>query len=201
MLMHACSKGSIRALSSVPSSRCLGALLASIRWRRNCMVLCQHNRSNYLDNQIKHLPESSFDTLNIVLLPVSSRHLLLSHRNPVPCHPHNSHTVRIILIENNLQLRVMPRSPLCQSPLLQDLRRLLQYEIFPRDITSKELELPTNVGTLESFGRSTREGCDPLGVGKSRVKFFGCSLELGCRGQGGCVHGGRSLGWDRRAFR
>ena len=68
----------------------------------------------------QYSPKRCLDTPYIVLPPIPPRDLFLTHRHPHPAHPHHSNSIRIILIKDDFQPRIVSLDPLSQSPFLHD---------------------------------------------------------------------------------
>lgn len=134
------------------------------------------NRSFY--RKLGHLPKSGLNTPDIILPPIPSRHLLLSHRNSIPIHAHRCNGIPLILIKPYLQPAVMPLNPLRQTPFLHNFGRLLKFDELAADVATKKLEFPSNMGALEYFGWGACEGRQAIGRGESLVQFYGCGAKF-----------------------
>lgn len=134
------------------------------------------------------LPKGRLDTPNVVFRPVSLRNFLLTNRNTTPVRPHHSDIVDIVLIKVDLESREMSLWPLIQSPALNNLCRLLEFEILASDITTEELELSSLLGTFEELWSCSSECCDSLGVGEGLIELRGWGTEFLAVGDGGSVY-------------
>lgn len=84
----------------------------------------------------------------------------------------------------------MARRPLLQPPLLHDLGRFVQLDVFACDVATEELEFTAFVRAFKHFWRCAGEGCETLGVGEGLVEFSGCGAEFFRVGDGGGVDEG-----------
>lgn len=83
----------------------------------------------------------------------------------------------------------MARSPVSQTPFLDNLSGLVELDVFAGDIAVEDGEFSANVGTLELARSTACEQGNALGVGESLVELFGGGAHL----VGGC-HGGSADG-------
>lgn len=132
----------------------------------------------------RHVPESPLDALNVVLKPVALGNVLLANRHTSPLDAHDRDVLNIVLVELDLQRRVVTGRPLVQPPALDDLSRLLQLEILAGDVSAEQLKLATLLGSFEDLGRSPGERGQPLGVREGLVKLGGSGAELLVVGDG-----------------
>lgn len=142
------------------------------------------------EGRVEHIPESSLDAAHVILAPIPPYDFLLPHGHPLPTHSHHGDGVLVILVEDDLQIREVPRGPAAQSPFLDDLCGCFQGDVFAADVAAEELEFPACVGAFEYFRGGTREGGEPVGGGEGGEEFGGGGAEFFGRGQGGCVDGG-----------
>lgn len=63
-------------------------------------------------------PKRRLDTPHIVLSPIPPRDLFLTYRHALPRHPHDRHSIDIVLLKAYLQLAEMPFRPLLKPPFL-----------------------------------------------------------------------------------
>ena len=146
--------------------------------------------------------ERLLDAPDVVLSPISLSDLFLANGDSAPANSHHRDIVNIILIEIDLQTRIMSFWPLIQSPALNDLCGLNKLEIFASDVASEQLKFAPLFGAFEDLGRSSGESSNTLWIGEGLVKLgswgselfsisYGCSIH---RGAAACACMGRA-GW------
>ena len=147
--------------------------------------------------QIDRLPKRLLNASDVIFSPVPLCNFFLANRNSSPVNPHDRNIVNIILIEIDLEARVMSLRPLIQSPALDNLGRFNKLEVFARNITAKQLVLSTFLCTLEELWSRACESSDTLRVGKSQVAFGSWGTELLCVGQLNGINLGARLNLGR----
>jgi hypothetical protein len=108
--------------------------------------------------------------------------------------------VHVVLVKLNLERGVVTLGPLSQPPALDNLFVRLEFEIFTRDIATKQLKLATLVCTFKHLGRAPREGSDARWVDECLVRLLGSRAELLVVCHGRRVHHGASLALRARGL-
>ena len=144
-----------------------------------------------LQNRAK--PKRRLHAPHVILPPIPLRHLLLPDRDPFPINPHHRDSIHVVLIEADLQRRVVALRPLLEPPFLHDACRLLQLDKLARDVAVEDLEAAAWTD-FEDARRGPSKGRDTLRVGKGEVELGGFGTKFGIVGQCGNVDGGAFAG-------
>lgn len=149
------------------------------------------------DRNNPNSPKGPLDAPDIVLKPVVLGNFLLADGDAGPLDAHNSDLVDVVLVELDLQGRVVTLGPLLKTPLLDNLGRLGQLDVLARHVAAEQLELAARLGTLEHLGRGTGESGNATGVGEGLVELLGGGAELLVVGDGGGVYDTAGAGLGR----
>ena len=144
------------------------------------------------EQNIRHgnpnLPKSPLDAADVVLKPVVLGNLLLADGDAGPLDAHNSDLVNVVLVELDLQGRVVVGGPLLKTPLLDNLDGLLKLDELADHVSAEQLELAARLGTLPNLGGSAGESGNAAGVGEGLVELLGGGAELLVIGDGSGVY-------------
>jgi len=148
---------------------------------------CATNCPAALENRTE--PKRLLDAANIISLPIPLHHFLLSNWHTGPSHPHDGHSIHVILVKEDLLSARVSFRPLRQSPSLDELLGRFQSDILPRDISVKDGEFPTRLGSFEDSRWCSRKCRESLRIGECLIHFLGSCTEFICCCDGGGVDG------------
>lgn len=122
--------------------------------------------------------KGSLNAPDVVFAPVPLCWFLLSNWDAVPINPHDRHSIHIVLFKLDLEGAVVSLGPLRESPLLDDRRRLIEFDILAAYIASEQLKLATRLCAFKDLWWRSRECCYPLRVGKGIIKLLSSGAKL-----------------------